>query len=215
MSDKPEKRRRVTLDPSILETPPSNGSEWRVLMALGLHHNWKERAAWPSLRTLAEETGQNKGTVSRAITGLEELGLLHKITRRGRRAYRLPVDPRNRILGGPDRWKYIDQAVADSQLGVSDSQQKVADSQLQGCEMTTPSETGAPVPNIYKNNRLNITTGALSDGGSYNDADDQLEERQGEEQQGKDQNTRRLPQSYESWQIQQGGDGGNSTPPGR
>jgi DNA-binding transcriptional MocR family regulator len=151
-----EHRRRATFDPSILETPPSNGSEWKVIVALLLHHNWKERAAWPSVRKLAEMTGLDKGTVSRAIRSLEEAGLLRKGTRNGRLCYHLPTDHRNRILGGPDRWKYIDRAVVDSQRAVVDSQQTVVNPQQQGCQMTTPSETGADVTNVYKNNGLNI-----------------------------------------------------------
>jgi DNA-binding transcriptional ArsR family regulator len=141
-------KKRATFDPSIFQTRPGGGAEWSTFLALAFFHNL-ENGAWPSMRTISDITGMDKGTVSRAIKSLEEKDLVRIEYRRGRRLYRLPIDHHNRLLGGPDRWNYQDQRVADSQQEVVISQQRVADSQRQGCEMTTPSETRPPVSNVH------------------------------------------------------------------
>jgi len=142
-------KRRATFDPSIFETRPGSGAEWLTLLALAFFHNL-ENGAWPTMRTLSGMTGLDKSTVSRAVQSLQNKDIVRLEFRRGKRLYRLPVDHHNRILGGPERWRYQDQKVADSQQKLAVSQSEVGDSQQQGCDMTTPSETRPPASNVHK-----------------------------------------------------------------
>ena len=163
-------KRRATFDPSIFETRPGSGAEWLTLLALAFYHNL-ENGAWPAMRTLSGMTGLDKSTVSRAVQSLQNKDIVRLEFRRGKRLYRLPVDHHNRILGGPERWRYQDQKVADSQQEVAVSQVHGADSQQQGCEMTTPSETRPPASNLHKGtsymNKRNPAAGGYRPPQSY------------------------------------------------
>ena len=63
------------------------GCSWssakHVLTLLADHLNEKDRRCFPSIRTLAEESGLSRNTVIRALQVLEELALITRITRHG------------------------------------------------------------------------------------------------------------------------------------
>ncbi len=56
-----------------------NGSESKVYVALCKRYNFKERMAWPSLKTMAKDTGLSSKHVGKAINILCAKGLVHKI----------------------------------------------------------------------------------------------------------------------------------------
>src|SRR5271154_6494968 len=56
-----------------------NGSESKVYIALCKRYNFKERMAWPSLKTMAKDTGLSSKHVGKAINILCSKGLVHKI----------------------------------------------------------------------------------------------------------------------------------------
>lgn len=74
------------------------GSEWAVLVILGLHHNI-ERGCWPSKKTITELTGLDRTTVTRALKSLQVKRLLSVETEGNKRIYRLPVDEHNNLIG--------------------------------------------------------------------------------------------------------------------
>lgn len=100
-------KQRISLDSSIL--PDLKGlsvADVSVLLALLIHHS-AERGCWPSQERIADVTGLHRITVTRSIKRLEAAGYL-LVERHGRRCrYRLPVNDRNHLLGGCDRWQYV------------------------------------------------------------------------------------------------------------
>lgn len=55
----------------------------KVFLYIGLSVNWKTGEAWPGVRKIAEETGMNKDTVTRAVESLEAAGYLEVCRRDG------------------------------------------------------------------------------------------------------------------------------------
>ena len=55
------------------------GAETKVYLAMRFHRNRKSGETWPGLEKLAEETGLNEGTVSRAQRRLAKLGLTRRV----------------------------------------------------------------------------------------------------------------------------------------
>lgn len=80
----------------------------KVLHAVIGDHMGANGCAWPGTRKLAEETGQNRGTVLRSTERLEAAGLL-TVDRRGNgrvNHYRLARQSGRgtQPVGKPDRW---------------------------------------------------------------------------------------------------------------
>lgn len=169
-------KQRCTFHESISQTPPSSGAEWHVLTVIGYHLNWPAKCAWPGLRRITDLTGLDRSTVCRAIAGLEDKGLLKKGTRRGRRCYILPIDPNNRIIGGLDRWRYIEMWAAEMREdGCEIATPVVAETRPPSGRNATPSETPAQVTNME-----NEHTKELESGGAQVQGEPETEQ-QGEE----------------------------------
>ena len=181
--DKPSSRRYASFHISLSESPPSSGAEWHVLTVLAYHMNWRELCAWPSQRSIADRTGLDKATVSRAIASLVEKDLVRRGTRRGRLAYFLPVNPKNQVLGGPDRWRYIDLEVDHmARAGCYMDNQQLTKLQVGVDQTATPSEPRARVPNNKENNEVNNT---------------------GAPPEGREKKSRHLPETLEKWEEEE------------
>ena len=61
-------KKRATFDPSIFQTRPGGGAEWSTFLALAFFHNL-ENGAWPSMRTISDITGMDKGQVDQDARG--------------------------------------------------------------------------------------------------------------------------------------------------
>lgn len=98
-------RGRVCLDSQFVlqELPRLSIAEIRVLFTLHLHHS-VERGCWPGVKTIAGLTGLHRGTVHAALLSLKDKELVDFPPESKQRCYRLPVDDRNVLRGGPDKW---------------------------------------------------------------------------------------------------------------
>ena len=114
---------KVTYDTSFV--PPNNISDWHVLHALAHFHN-AENGAFVKEKTIVAWTGLHRTTVSRSYKNLQKADLLRIIYRSGRRVFRLPVNEKNYLLGGPDRWAFIEEY--DSRNDVANTRKDVATS---------------------------------------------------------------------------------------
>ena len=72
-----------------------------MLFVIGLHHS-VERGAYPSIKTVCQESGLSRMTVWRALRELEELNLVRVEHDKNRVHFVLSVDERNNIVAPDD-----------------------------------------------------------------------------------------------------------------
>lgn len=72
-----------------------------MLFVIGLHHS-VERGAYPSIKTVCQESGLSRMTVWRALRELEELNLVRVEHDKNRVHFFLSVDERNNIVAPDD-----------------------------------------------------------------------------------------------------------------
>lgn len=70
---------QAALESSVV--PPSHKL---VLVGLAAHAGWQDQIAWPSVRTLAGYAGTHRATVHRALTALQDAGLIEPVGTRSR-----------------------------------------------------------------------------------------------------------------------------------
>lgn len=160
-------RRRLRLDSSVIpDLKCFSGADISVWLAIHKHHAVK-RGCWPSQETIAKVTGLHRVTVNRAIKRLNEAGFL-LVERQGRRCrYYLPVNEKNYLLGGNDRWKHVATLLQEDSTMCSEIARSYVAKWLQACSSITTGDVAAslhsygtrahkehPKKNIFKEHSL-------------------------------------------------------------
>src|SRR5450756_2864253 len=103
--------KRVAFDVTFLQDNAAQKTlslKSRVLLNLLSHHNVRG-GAYPGRATIARELCISERSVRRALGELEVADLIRRDGKyKGHARYRLPVGKKNELLGGPDRWKIIE-----------------------------------------------------------------------------------------------------------